>query len=604
MEGKYVDIEEALNEISKHVNFIKFEQTKDPLSDIALLEQLRKDFESVDRRDLSEVVAWEIQVNHLMIRLKQKGGKSIMTLSPMFEGSDREGKPWISPDLTKFHKKMLDYFKIRLYRTPNPLLKAKFADILWQKERDPKAAQEAVESYLKSAEQFFDSDGYFEFRHYFGRSICIAIEINSADLLNKLYERSKFFLEELESKKEYRWIIDVLNDLLNIPRQKIKIDYDLILKVAERGYRWSNPEKATTDAFIVDFLKIMERVYRKQGDSSKAKECRLREAISYEKIGLNALKNNQYLKASHFLITSLQKYISLGDQAWKVNELKQLIKDCNLRAQEHEFKTIKTEFKIPKEEIEKLLEFLKKKNTNEILSYIALNRGFLCSLEEARDQAKQIVENSPLQHMINASVQDSKGNILETLDTPDKKLKKDIYDIFDFHYNLMAKYYLIPIFELLKVEKSITSLDLKNFFVKFDFFDDNTLPFLEHGFGRYLENDNVSSIHILTFQIESILRIVLARIGAPTISTRDGKTQEKNLEGILLEEKIRSALGEDLVTFLEWFLIDKLGFNLRHKVAHALMEYKYFNEIWNILLIYILLLFTRFSYKKGQKELQ
>jgi len=604
MEGKYVDIEEALNEISKHVNFIKFEQTKDPLSDIALLEQLRKDFESVDRRDLSEVVAWEIQVNHLMIRLKQKGGKSIMTLSPMFEGSDREGKPWISPDLTKFHKKMLDYFKIRLYRTPNPLLKAKFADILWQKERDPKAAQEAVESYLKSAEQFFDSDGYFEFRHYFGRSICIAIEINSADLLNKLYERSKFFLEELESKKEYRWIIDVLNDLLNIPRQKIKIDYDLILKVAERGYRWSNPEKATTDAFIVDFLKIMERVYRKQGDSSKAKECRLREAISYEKIGLNALKNNQYLKASHFLITSLQKYISLGDQAWKVNELKQLIKDCNLRAQEHEFKTIKTEFKIPKEEIEKLLEFLKKKNTNEILSYIALNRGFLCSLEEARDQAKQIVENSPLQHMINASVQDSKGNILETLDTPDKKLKKDIYDIFDFHYNLMAKYYLIPIFELLKVEKSITSLDLKNFFVKFDFFDDNTLPFLEHGFGRYLENDNVSSIHILTFQIESILRIVLARIGAPTISTRDGKTQEKNLEGILLEEKIRSALGEDLVTFLEWFLIDKLGFNLRHKVAHALMEYKYFNEIWNILLIYILLLFTRFSYKKEQKELQ
>jgi len=604
MEGKYVDIEEALNEISKHVNFIKFEQTKDPLSDIALLEQLRKDFESVDRRDLSEVVAWEIQVNHLMIRLKQKGGKSIMTLSPMFEGSDREGKPWISPDLTKFHKKMLDYFKIRLYRTPNPLLKAKFADILWQKERDPKAAQEAVESYLKSAEQFFDSDGYFEFRHYFGRSICIAIEINSVDLLNKLYERSKFFLEELESKKEYRWIIDVLNDLLNIPRQKIKIDYDLILKVAERGYRWSNPEKATTDAFIVDFLKIMERVYRKQGDSSKAKECRLREAISYEKIGLNALKNNQYLKASHFLITSLQKYISLGDQAWKVNELKQLIKDCNLRAQEHEFKTIKTEFKIPKEEIEKLLEFLKKKNTNEILSYIALNRGFLCSLEEARDQAKQIVENSPLQHMINASVQDSKGNILETLDTPDKKLKKDIYDIFDFHYNLMAKYYLIPIFELLKVEKSITSLDLKNFFVKFDFFDDNTLPFLEHGFGRYLENDNVSSIHILTFQIESILRIVLARIGAPTISTRDGKTQEKNLEGILLEEKIRSALGEDLVTFLEWFLIDKLGFNLRHKVAHALMEYKYFNEIWNILLIYILLLFTRFSYKKGQKELQ
>jgi hypothetical protein len=590
-----------IEEISQNPAFRKFEETPDPSKDVSLLESLRKELHEEGKKDFVEVLTWEIQAHHLALKSSRETRNGKEPLGPMFEGTDHEGKPWVYPDLAKFHTGMLDYYRMRLENTSNSLLRARFADILWVKEKDYEAAQIGIEAYLQNTEQFFEKEDYLYFSHFFGRAICLALEINSVTSLERLYEKSKFFLEGLESKKEYRWVIDVLYDLLSIPSEKINIDYELIVNIAERGYLWACPEHPPTDMFIVDFLKIQETVYKKLGNSTKIKECKLKNAICYERLGIEAMEAKQFLKASHFLQICLQKYISLGSYTDKVDEIKRLFKECNEKAREHEFQTITTEVKVPKEEIEKMLNFLREKNIDEILLFIATQKGFLCAVEEARKQAEETMKDFPLQYLINGTVQDQRGNIIEILDTPDKKLKKAIYENLNFHYQFLALHYLIPIFDILIIEKQCTAQNVRAFISQFDFFDDDTLMFVENGLQKYFDADYVGSIHVLTFRIEAILRHVLNYLGVPTCSTRDGKTQEKNLEGILSEEKIRSGLGEDMVTFLEWFLIDKLGFNLRHEVAHGLMEYKNFSKILNVLLIYALLLFTRFSFKKEEQ---
>ena len=101
----------------------------------------------------------------------------------------------------------------------------------------------------------------------------------------------------------------------------------------------------------------------------------------------------------------------------------------------------------------------------------------------------------------------------------------------------------------------------------------------------------------MIFRIEEILRRVLERLEVATSSIKSRTTtEEKTLQRILEEPKLRCALGEDVTVFLEWLLIDKLGRNLRHNVAHGLLKYPSFSKRENALVIYALLLFTRFSF--------
>jgi hypothetical protein len=593
-------VKQLLDELLHIEEFSKFEQTADPLEDVTILKELRKNLHEKGKEDIVEILGWEIQTHYLVLRSMQKKSRDEKALGPMFKGTDDKGQPFVSPNLDSFTSQMIEYFKMRLQSTSNPLLRARFSDIIWIRQKDYSAAQEGIEAYLESAEIFFDKDKYHQATQHLGRGVSLALETNSLDQLKKLYDVAKFFLWVLESKNQYRWVIDILNNLLEIPTQKNVIDYDLILKIAERGYKWACPDHPATDTFVVAFLKIKEVVYQKQGNDAKFKECRLQEARCYETIGHYAFKANQFMKASDFFQKAIQKYIALGGHTAKVDEIKKLLKESNEKASKYESQTITTEVEVPTEKIQELLSFLKTKNVNEILLFIASESSFLCSVQKVKSEVEKLPEVAPLLYLINPPVQDARGNIVEILDTPEKKLKKGLYENLDFHYEFFAKHWLIPIFDLLKNEKQCTALNFKEFFSQFDFFDDDTLLFLENGISNYIDENYVASIHILTFRIEAILRRVLVQLGVPTCSTRDGKTQEKNLEGILAEEKLRSALGEDIVTFLEWFLIDRLGFNLRHNVAHGLLEYAHFSEVKNALLIYALLLFTRFSFQPCQ----
>jgi len=594
---------ELIDRLLKIPEFQQFEKSLDPLSDITLIEDLRKKLDQEGDKEAVEVLSWEIQAHHLTLNASYRRDKTPSNVfSPMMEMQDKDGKLVVYPDFSKFSDKMLDYYQIRVQNTINSSLKARFADILWVKEKDYKSAQIGIEAYLESAEKLFENEQYIYFTQQFERSVRLCLEINSMVWLSKLYEKSKLFLGKLELNKEYRWIIDILSVLVHIPLNKIDIDYGLIVSMAERGYQWALVGQTMNDAIVVHFLRIKEEAYKKQGDTTRAKECRVEAARYYEKIGRGAMENKQFMKASHFLGICLQRFISSGEYSDKVEEIKKLLKECNENSAKYEFSTVTTEVKIPRGEIDKLLESLKEKGIEEILSFVARNNGFLCLIQNANKQAEESIKKYPLQHLMNAVIQDKRGNIVEILDTPEKKFKKALYQTLDFHYIFLAKWYLMPIFDLLKNEKRCDAVAIKDFLSKSDFFDEDTLLFLENGFRQYLEENHVASIHILTFRIEAILRRVLHRLGIPTSSTRDGKTQEKNIEGILMEGEIRSGLGEDIATYLEWLLIDKLGFNLRHNVAHGLLEYNDFSKAINLLVIYALLLFTRFSFNKSEQS--
>ncbi len=61
-----------------------------------------------------------------------------------------------------FEEDDLNNFTLRFSNTRNTLLKAKFADIVWQEseEKNPKIASKASEGYLEMADFFFEKENY------------------------------------------------------------------------------------------------------------------------------------------------------------------------------------------------------------------------------------------------------------------------------------------------------------------------------------------------------------------------------------------------------------------------------------------------------------
>ena len=104
---------------------------------------------------------------------------------------------------------------------------------------------------------------------------------------------------------------------------------------------------------------------------------------------------------------------------------------------------------------------------------------------------------------------------------------------------------------------------------------------LGEGIEAYLNGDHVKAIHILIPQIEAALRALLGILGLPTnkpMRSSKGVMQAKNLNDVLADPNVKEVLGSDAVLYLQTFLNDPRGQNLRNRISHGLTEKRYLSK--------------------------
>ncbi len=72
--------------------------------------------------------------------------------------------------------------------------------------------------------------------------------------------------------------------------------------------------------------------------------------------------------------------------------------------------------------------------------------------------------------------------------------------------------------------------------------------------------------------------------------------REKDLNALLREERIKELFDEDDLLFFKFLLVEKAGYNLRHKVAHSLMLFQEYNINYMHLLILTLLRLAKYDF--------
>jgi hypothetical protein len=165
-------------------------------------------------------------------------------------------------------------------------------------------------------------------------------------------------------------------------------------------------------------------------------------------------------------------------------------------------------------------------------------------------------------------------------------------------YNLGVNVLMPRIFELIEKQDSDYLKHILEFFEDAPLIDKENLKFLKDGLNNYFKDENLACAHIFTFQVEAILRNILKILGVPTFSFRNGEMRARMLDDTISTLSTIKGFDKDFIKFLEIFLIDLRGENLRNNVAHGLCEYKYFDKRICDLLFIILIRIASYHIQK------
>jgi hypothetical protein len=113
-------------------------------------------------------------------------------------------------------------------------------------------------------------------------------------------------------------------------------------------------------------------------------------------------------------------------------------------------------------------------------------------------------------------------------------------------------------------------------------FREDRRGFFEQGFAAYENGDYMKAVHVLVPQVETMMRELLGVLGVAKTKPNPAEPhlfEHKNMNDFFREPDVIESIEENLYLFLKSLYIDKRsGLNLRNDLAHGLVEIGDFSE--------------------------
>ena len=373
-------------------------------------------------------------------------------------------------------------------------------------------------------------------------------------------------------------------------------------------------------------LEIGEKVDKKLG--KKTYDWRRQIAESYETLMKQAEKDNN-LVAIHFCQIALENYKKIKDDG-KIKELERKYSKLKTSTKYAEFKKdidLSEHLKKCREIAEKIAQ----NRPEEIIKLLMLNKNLLPKYKDMEKVADEDSKQFIAQHLFPTEVIDQSGHTAQHFSDEDEKKYFGMLRQYDWELRL-NKIHLINEIFFTAIRKNKLFVDiLLSFLNKHSWYgkdlskklpNQKTIkynwlnliaPALNEYFIQmqyYFDTNNlpniVLSIDSITLKIEGLIRDICQFSGVTTFYTsRDSKgrsiVREKDIHALLYEEPMKELFDEDDLLFFKFLLVEKVGYNLRHKVAHSLMIFQEYNYNQMHLLILALLRLGKYDFVKKEK---
>ena len=532
---------------------------------------------------------WEIHIfSMLLIGILRRKERSEGRFAPMMVYSNGA----TSPSPKSISEEAMDYYEKRAETTENPIHCSRYSDLIWEKRRKHEFARKAISSYLECAPIFVQNGWDMEMADCLQRSTELAMMLNDEAEINKVKTNILEILDQLSEEKQFRWCSELIDCLLEMGDKVSEEEFRIAINVAIKAEEYFKTGVDDLFNFQRVFLEKLIQLNKIIKEDEIAGHYRKKIPESYV---LEAeFKSSSKLVAAHFYQEALEGYINREDSA-KADEMKLKIKECYEEGQK-EFKTIEIPFKLPKDELDSYVGTFLQFPVVEALKRLAQEKSLLPNIEKIKRDTEKQTRGKVSSIFPRVSIR--KDNPVLESRTGEEILEDHLIQNLEINYKMNAIVFG-KIIDRLEKEKGLNTEIFSGFLETYEIFDKDNLEIISVGLERYFSRDYVSAIHVLTPQLEDVLRGLLDKKGLPTTSTRNGVIREKPLDVIMATPEIKEVLGGDLWYFLKTVLIDQRGENLRHDVAQGLITKNRCNrEIVNHLVLSVLKL-TELKFDTG-----
>jgi hypothetical protein len=323
--GKLRGIELAelldLDQLYKHLEETAINYKHREIAD--LFQKIRDKMHVEKKTDLEAMAQWEMNVfNFSIVR---------NVVSPSWTFPDRDGKPVSHPTYNDFVPESYDYIIKRLDSTNNPVLKARYAHVLWfSPKKHGKYAQLAIEGYLQQIKLYEQKDKEnpqkfygFEVLNAIGNALSLSRNINDAskiDLTKSEVKRLVFGFNP-ESVCLFRLRVDLLELMLE---EKTIFSKDDFNEISDLCFNYSKHLGDSHQSITI--LQLGEKIDQKAGTITYNWNDLIAE--SYEKMMRANLDKNKHV-AIEFCRNALE-YYKLSKNQKKIEELEPIYTDLTV----------------------------------------------------------------------------------------------------------------------------------------------------------------------------------------------------------------------------------------------------------------------------------
>ena len=544
-------------------------------------------------------------------------------LLPQWEVPDENGQGCPFLDLDLFNEKTYEYLTARLDATDHPKLKAQYAHILWcSPKKHNRFAEIAVDSYLKLVsiyEQRYDKGENFAQEISEGVTNAYAIAPQIKDDMEKIKAELKRLVHKFSPGAPFS--TSYLIQFMLKPRKGFtQEDFDGLEYLC-----WQMAESFADDGQrAIKFLEIGRAVTQKLGTQPDNWTQRI--AQHYE--AMMQLFDKGHV-ALIFCMDAIENYKEIGDKA-KVKELEQWYSDLKDSV---EFETFQIEFdltEIVRTCQEQAKEVVKNRTSEEVIRYLIWDKNLLPMYHEVEKVVKEQIQESPTQHLLPKIAFDQNVNLAQRFDSEEDKEYYDMLEGYKSQLKFGNIHLIHAVFFEAILENKFTFEGLIDFIEKHCWYGKNLpkrfpdgqtvmynwldliAPALKEYFRQmgfcFADPTNVPnfvlSLDSLTLKIEGLFRDLCRLHGAGTSRQKKERNigQEKDINALLHEDAIKELFDEDDLLFFKFLLIEKLGCNLRHDIAHALLLFQEYSLDYMHLVILALLRLGKYDLPQNNDE--
>lgn len=493
---------------------------------------------------------------------------------PMWVMGNGDGTANEYPSLSIITQEILDYWATRAKEATNPVLKARYADLVWDLSKpatggtaDVNMAQITIDSIRAIAEQDSHENRVYVVTKL-KRALSVAISLSDTNRIEGIRDTiiaygNKIAVDDKLGLWGFSYDQLVINSKAHLTAaQEEQIIHDL----EDRLDRVSKPDESDGYPRAMEAAATrLASYYRRQNNQDDVKRVLWKYAGTFEEAAKNAspLQASAWLQTVHSVLVDYEFH----EEAARIAvQLQRLGPQVNA-----ELKPISTTTEISKKAMEEYVQAVISGDLDSALTRIAVH--YVPKKEEVEQQITELAKTAPVSFLISRQILDGKGRPVATLGS----LKDDFagHIVTQVSQNLFfSSIFLRPVMAAVIRCFTLTAHKLTEYMYLSPIFEEDRRKIMERGFQAYLDGDHLVATHLLIPQLEAAIRTLIEKSGGSIYrQRRDGGFNLRPLDNVLRDPKVMDVLGENVALYFKILLTDQRGWNLRNDISHGMLAY-------------------------------